>query len=95
VCRKSNITLPDTNHFDTLRKGKTEIVWKKYSSCLTFEVLTAIIMRIVVSWDETQCNPATIYQCFGETCYLHHQGGRELSESPMEICRLEITVMLE
>jgi len=44
------------------------------NNTVTFEVLTAVTMKITVSWDVTSCSLNVRYQGFGENCCLSLQG---------------------
>jgi hypothetical protein len=43
---------------------------------MSFELLVAVRIKIIVSWDVAPCNIVQEYQRYGETCCLHLQCGR-------------------
>jgi hypothetical protein len=47
----------------------------KLSDCVKFEFLTTVTLF----WNVMPCSveDVKVYQCFGGTCCLHHQGSKE------------------
>jgi hypothetical protein len=44
------------------------------SSFIGFEVLTAVVMKSIIFWDITSCNPLKVNRRFGGTYRLHMLG---------------------
>jgi hypothetical protein len=44
---------------------------------MRFEVFTAVKIEILIFWVVMLCSLIGGYHCFGGTCYLHLQGGRD------------------
>jgi hypothetical protein len=64
-------------------------------SCLCgFEVLTAAVMKMAVSWVVTPCSLVEVYQRFRGPCCLYHRGDDDDGGS-MEAARTSETLTME
>jgi hypothetical protein len=57
-----------------LVNNELERMWKEL--VVGFEVLTAVVMKIIIFWDITPCRPLSVNLLFGGTYRLHLQGRR-------------------
>jgi hypothetical protein len=69
---------------------------------VTFEVLTAVVMKSIIFWDITPCNPLKVNRSFGETYRLHLQGlkisrvrNQRKSRGQAELCLAYSTLKME
>jgi hypothetical protein len=59
------------NIYSTLRFDMAMLTWVQ---CVEFEILTAVAVQSIISWDVTQHSPVESYLHFRGTYYLHLQG---------------------
>jgi hypothetical protein len=52
------------------------------STCLGFEVFTAVVMKSIIFWDVTPCSLLRYNRRFGGTYRLHLQGPRKFQQEP-------------
>jgi len=55
------------------------------ASFVIYEVLTAVTVKVAVSWDTMLCSLVEVHQCFRVFCCLHYQIRRWRQQKPLKL----------